>query len=375
MGLKPALLALGMLLGANAWGADECQLNLSETTVDFGLMNRAVALLPAAERLLGERRMSVTLNCPNATDMSLFYRAMAAGPERFAFTPRGSYSLHVSDALLDGQAVELGLLAGSGQPPISTGTRLRWRPEHGIVPMRAGVAVSGRSLSLQIETSAWASEAASQVNDAVTWDTSGVFDAINAGRSRELRLQARFAPAACTPSLSGGGTVAFGKLSVLDLNMDKETALPARPLVVNVACDAPSSFTLRMGDNRLGSATGAADDTTFGLGLDARQNKIGRYRLVFDPTRTTADSWAQLFRTDSATGTSAWSSASASPLAISTSRYLGFSSSVGSTSGPVPIQQLSATTSLEAVIAPLGSLDLGSEVRLDGAATLELHYL
>ena len=375
MGLKPALLSASLLLGANAWGMDECQLNLSETAVDFGLVNRAVPQTLAAEHLLGERRLSLTLNCPNPTDLSLFYRGLAAGAERFQFTSRGSYSLRTSDALLDGQAVELGLLPGSGQPPVSSGATLRWRPEHGIVPMRGGVPVSGRSLSLQLHVSAWASKDALRVSDTVTWDTSGVFDAINAGRSRELRLQARFAPAACTPSLSNGGTVAFGKLSVMDLSVDKETALPARPLVVSVACDAPTAFTLRLQDNRQGSATGPGDDTTYGLGLDAQQQKIGRYRLVFDPARTTADSFPGLYRTDSPTGAAPWSSASANPLAIGASRFLGFSTSAGSTSGPVPIQQLSATTSLEAVIAPLGTLDLGSEVRLDGAATLELNYL
>ena len=375
MSLKPVLLSLSLLLGANAWGADECQLNLSESVLDFGLMNRAVALVPAAERLLGERRLSLTLNCPNSTDMSLFYRAMAAGAERFTFTERGSYSLRVSDAVLDGQAVELGLLAGSGQPAVSTGASLRWRPEHGIVPMRAGVPVSGRSLSLQLEANAWASEAASRVNDAVTWETTGVFDAINAGRSRDMRLQAHFAPAACTPSLSNGGTVSFGKLSVMDLNMHKETALPNRSLVVGVTCDAPTAFTLRLKDNREGSATGNSDETTYGLALDAKGQKIGRYALIFDPMRATADSFAQLYRTDSPTGKAPWSSASASPLAIGANRHLGFNASAGSTGGPDPIQQLSATASLEAVLAPLGSLDLGSEVHLDGAATLELNYL
>lgn len=374
MGVKPVLLSLGLLLGANAWG-DECQLSLSDTALDFGLMNRAVALVPSAERLLGDRRLSLTLNCTVPTDMSLFYRGIAAGAERFQFTPRGSYSLRVSDALLDGQAVELGLLAGSGQPAVSTGASLRWRPEHGVVPMRAGVPVSGRSLSLQLEASAWASEAASRVNDAVTWETSGVFDAVSTGRSRELRLQARFAPAACTPSLSNGGTVDFGKLSVMDLHMDKETALTARPLGVSVACDAPSAFTLRLQDNRQGSATGNSDETTYGLGLDAKGQKIGRYALVFDPLRATADSFTQLYRTDSPTGKAPWSSSSASPLAIGANRHLGFNANAGSTSGPDPIQQLSATASLEAVLAPLGSLDLGSEVRLDGAATLEINYL
>lgn len=375
MGLKPVLFSLSLLLGANAWGADECQLTLSDTTLDFGLMNRAVALAPATERLLGERRVHLHLNCSNPTDMSLFYRGLAAGAERFQFTERGSYSLRVSDAVLDGQSVELGLFASNGQPPISTGATLGWRPGYGIVPIRGAVPVTGRSLSLQLEASAWASEAASRVNDAVTWDTSGVFDAVHAGRSRELRLQARFAPAACTPSLSNGGTVDLGKLSVMDLNQDKDTPLRAQPVVVNVTCDAPTRFSLRLQDNRQGSATGPADETLYGLGLDAKQQKIGRYRLLFDPARTTADSAPQLYRTDSPTGALPWSSASASPMAIGASRHLGFSASAGSTSGPEAIQTLNATASLQAVLAPLGTLDLGSEVRLDGAATLELNYL
>ncbi|TFY92837.1 DUF1120 domain-containing protein [Pseudomonas kairouanensis] len=375
MGLNPVLLALGLLSSATTWAADECQLNLSDTALDFGLMNRAVAGVPAAERLLGERRVSLTLNCPDPADLSLFYRALGAGAERFAFTERGSYSLHVSHALLDGQAVELGLLAGRGQPAVSSGTSLAWRPEHGIVPMRAGVPASGRNLSVQLEIRAWASEQASRVNDAVTWETSGVFDALNTGRTRDMRLQARFAPAACTPSLSGGGTVDFGKLSVMDLDMHKDTLLAARPLVISVACDAPTAFTLRLQDNRQGSATGPGDETRYGLGLDAKGQKIGRYAVIFDPLRVTADHFAQLYRTDSPTGDAPWSSASASPLAIGANRHLGFSASAGSTGGPDPIQQLSATASLEAVIAPLGSLDLGSEVRLDGSATLEINYL
>lgn len=375
MGLKPALFCLSLLLGPHAWGADECQLNLSEPSLDFGLMNRAVALAPSAERLLGERSVRLHLSCPTPTDMSLFYRGLGASAERFRFTERGSYSLRVSDAVLDGQSVEVGLLTGSGQPPLSSGTTLQWRPEHGIVPLRGGMPVTGRNLSLLLEASAWASTAASQVNDAITWNTSGVFDAIHAGRSRELRLQARFAPAACTPSLSNGGAVEFHKLSVMDLNVDKDTPLRAQPLVVTVNCDAPTRFSLRLQDNRQGSATGPADETTYGLGLDAKQQKIGRYRLLFDPARTTADNLPQLYRTDSASGALPWSSASPSPMAIAAGRHLGFSASAGSTSGPDAIQTLSASASLEAVLAPLNALDLGSEVRLDGAATLELIYL
>lgn len=118
MSAKHLLYALSLvLLSSAAWGAEECQLNLSQAQLDFGLMNRSVPFTLAPERLLGERRLSLTLNCPQPTDMSVFYRGLGAGPERFRFTEHGSYRLRVSDAVLDGQAVELGLIAGQGQPP------------------------------------------------------------------------------------------------------------------------------------------------------------------------------------------------------------------------------------------------------------------
>lgn len=376
MGLKHALYPLSLLLlGSQAWAAQECQLNLSQAQLDFGLMNRAVPLLAATERLLGERRLSLTLNCPQPTDMSLFYRSLGADTERFRFTEHGSYGLRVSEALLDGQPVELGLIAGQGQAPAIVGTQLAWQPGHGLVPIRGGVAVTGHNLSLQIDASAWADESATRVRDAVTWDTAGLFDALAAGRSRELRLQARFAPAACTPTLSNGGHVELGKLSVSDLNIDKETPLAPRPLSLSVTCDAPTAFAVRMQDNRQGSATGTGDQSVYGLGLDARQQKIGRYRLLFDPTHIIADSFSQVFSTDSATAGLPWSSASSRIAAVSANRYLGFSATSGSTGGPTAIQNLNATLNLEAVIAPLGSLDLGNEVRLDGSGTLEITYL
>lgn len=371
--MKTVLWSL-LLLSGHAWAAQECQLNLSETRLDFGLMNRAVALVPGSERLLGERRLSLTLNCVQPTDMRLFYRGPGAGTERFRFTERGSYSLLVREAVLDGQAVELGLLAAGGQSPVTTATTLAWRPEHGVVPMRNGEAVAGQSLSLQIEASAWAHEAALRVRDAVTWDTSGLFDATGAGRSRELNLVARFAPAACTPSLSGGGNVELGKLSVIDLDPHSETPVAPKSVMLSVACDAPTTFAVRMQDNRSGSATGNADETFYGLGLDAKQQKIGRYRLIVDPARITADSFAQVYRTDSATGGLPWSSASAATQAIGAKRYLGFAAAAGSIGGPDAIQHLNATLSVEAVLAPRNMLDLSNEIRLDGSGTLEIHY-
>lgn len=361
-------------LAGNAQAEDECRLDLSESRLDFGLMNRAIPQTPAPERLLGERRLSLTLNCPQPGNMSLFYRGLASGTERLRFTEGGSYRLQVRDGVLDGRAVELGLLAGSGQAPGVIGSTLNWRAEHGIVPMQGGQPVNGRSFSVQIEVSAWAREEATRVRDAVTWETSGLFDAAASGRSRELHLQARFAPAACTPSLSNGGTVDFGKLSVNDLNSDRDTALPARQLALAVTCDGPTPFALHMQDNRPGSATGGVDETSYGLGLDARQQKIGRYYLSVNPPQVTADNLPQVYRTDSTTAGLAWSSANSNPIPIAANSLLGFTATAGSTGGPDALTNVSALLNLNAFIAPLQTLDLSSEIRLDGSATLEITY-
>ncbi|HEF4757828.1 TPA: DUF1120 domain-containing protein [Pseudomonas putida] len=358
-----------------AWAsADDCQLNLSQPVLDYGLMNRAIRPGSEPERTLGERQLSLNLNCSTSVDMSLFYRAMAATAKRFHFAERGSYQMRIRDAVLDGQSVDIGLIAASGQAPVETSSNLIWRPEHGVVPVKAGTPVQGRSFSAQLELTAWVQEQGMQVRDAVTWETTGAFDAVAAGRSREATLRARFAPAACEPVLSNGGLVDFGKISKTDLNADKSTRLPPRSLMLRVGCDAPTSFALVMHDNRSGSAT-VNSEIYYGLGMDSRNNKIGLYSLNIDPASASADSFARLYRTDSTTGGTGWSTSSASPIPIGQNSYLGFTDSAGSSAGPVMIQNLNTSVTVDAVIAPTNSLDLSSAINLDGAGTIEIIYL
>jgi hypothetical protein len=358
-----------------AWAsADDCQLNLSQPVLDYGLMNRAIRADSTAERNLGERRLSLNLSCSSSTDMSLFYRAMAVTANRFHFAERGSYQMRIRDAVLDGQSVELGLIAAAGQTPALIASDVIWRPEYGVVPVQAGVPLRGRNFSAQLELTAWVQEQGMQVRDAMTWEATGVFDAVAAGRSREATLRARFAPAACEPALSNGGVVDFGTLTINDLNADKPTRLPPRSLNLRVGCDAPTAFALIMHDNRAGSATDDSDGQ-YGLGTDSRNNKIGFFSLNINPANASADTFARLYRTDSAGINAAWSSASANPIALAKTRYLSFTDSAGSAAGPAMIQNFNTIVTVDAVIAPLKNLDLSNAVDLDGAGTIEIIYL
>lgn len=372
--LALAPLALSGYTALASAATDDCQFNLSQPVLDYGLMNRALRPDSAPERNLGERQLSLSLNCSQPTDMSLFYRALAATAERFHFAERGSYQIRIRDAVLDGQPVELGLIAGVGQSPAASASNLIWRPAHGVVPVQAGVPLQGRSFSAQLELTAWVQEQGMQVRDAVTWDVSGVFDAVGAGLAREATLRARFAPAACEPALSNGGVVDLGTLSAKDLNSDKSSRLPPKSLALSVSCDAPTTFALIMHDNRSGSAT-TSSEGYYGLGTDNRNNKIGMYSVSVEPTGTRADSFARVYQTRSTTGGGTWSTSSINALSIGQTGYLGFTDSVGNSSGPVLIQNLSTTLTVDVVIAPTNSLDLSSAIDLDGAGTIEIIYL
>ncbi|NWC94505.1 MULTISPECIES: DUF1120 domain-containing protein [unclassified Pseudomonas] len=368
-----AILLLGIASSAQAM--DECQLNLSESLLDFGQLSRTARHNPAGQHLVGERRLSLTLNCPQPTDLSLFYRGLAAGAERLRFTERGTYQIQLSDAVVDGQAVELGLLSAPGQAPTDTRAALNWLPGYGIAPVRAGAVVPGKSLALQLTISAWADAGATLVQDATTWEASGLIDAINTGRARELSLRARVVPAACVPTLSNGGLVSYGRLSAKELNVDKETWLATKTLLFSVACDAATAFAVRMQDNRNGSATGGTDETAYGLDLDGAGNKIGRFYVLADPANFSADTLATLYRTDSTTAGRAWSNASAQTIPLGANSYLGFTDRAGDNGGPVSIQNLSGSLHIRAVLAPSQTLDLRNVVQLNGSGTIEIIYL
>ena len=370
-------LCMWLLLGiaGTAQALEECQLNVSEAQVDFGLMNRLAQHDGAPERLLGERRLSVNVNCPQAGDLSLFYRALAATPQRLQFTEHGSYAIEVGNAVLDGRAVELGLLTAAGQPPVMSATVLEWRPGHGIAPIEQGAVLMGKTLSLQLTLRAWAGVAAIQARDATTWEVSGMLYGASHGRYRELTLRAHFAPVTCLPTLSDHGVVDYGTLYAKDLSATNETPLPTRTLRLNVSCDAPIRFGLRMKDNRDGSATGGTDETAYGLDLDASRNKIGRFYLTIDPGEFSADSFPTLYRTDSTSNGVAWSSSTARQIPMAANSLLGFTDKTGVTTGPVSMQTLTGTMRIKTYLAPMQSLDLRDVVRINGSGTLEIVYL
>ncbi|TFY92625.1 DUF1120 domain-containing protein [Pseudomonas kairouanensis] len=197
---------------------------------------------------------------------------------------------------------------------------------------------------------------------------------VHAASTVDLAVKGLITPMACTPLLSSGGLVDFGKISRNDLNLTNGTRLPHKYLTLTVTCNAAGRYALRMRDNRDGTAH-VNSEIFYGLGLDTAGNKIGVYSVSFDPKQTVVDDLAVVYGTESTTGGLAWRTSNLNPIDIGSRSLLGFTDVVGSVAGPSAIQTLTSTLTLEATINARQNLDLSVETPMDGSATLEVVYL
>ncbi len=68
--------------------------------------------------------------------------------------------------------------------------------------------------------------------------------AVQAASQVDLAVTGRLTPTACTPLLSNGAVIDYGKISRQDLNVDKGTRLPIKPLQVRIACNGAQPLRL-----------------------------------------------------------------------------------------------------------------------------------
>ncbi|MFK8332858.1 DUF1120 domain-containing protein [Pseudomonas sp. BJa5] len=354
--------------------AADCQLQLGPAPIDYGIVDRS-RLEPGSPGLpLARKTAQLTLNCASSEDLSLFFAASALDNQRFELAASGHYRLQASQALVDGERVELARLDHPGATPGPAMATLDWQPHAGIVPLKAGKPVQGRSLSLTLAVEGELAAKAFEVREAKQQRATGEFHAPQLASTAELALHWQIQPAACTPTLSQGGIVDYGRITSQSLNSDRRTRLPTRQLSLSIQCDSPARYALRMHDNRDGSSL-VNSLIFYGLGYDASDNRIGLYEVQFDPQHITADQLPRVFLTQSTAGGIGWSDSGSAPRSIADTTVLGFSDEAMTTKGPVAIRNLNATLDIMPVIAPTNELDNRQDIPLDGSGTLEIIYL
>lgn len=356
-----------------AQATDECRLTVNESAVDFGRFNRIVMAARAGEAPLGQRVLMLTLSCPQPRDLTLHFRAITAGIDRFGFPGTGgaTYTLSASDAVLDGEAVSLGLVEGDGAPPSVIAPRLLWRPERGLVPVRAGQPAEGSALSMRLEIEGWIRTDSVSVRDASHWQSDGLIEAVEANASHDLAVQFDVIPAACTPRVSGGGVLDFGRISVGDLAAHGETSLPPRRAALEVTCDGPALFALRAIDNKVGTANSTAT-LDYGLGL-AGSAKIGRFTMIAPLAGVTLDGSVARVAHWSFDNGGNWGQ-NPSLAHFSHDRLVGLSKTPSETS-PSMITNATVPIDVSPVIADKVTLPVSDVISFDGHVTFEVVYL
>jgi hypothetical protein len=133
--------------------AEECQLNLSESQMDFGrVIPPGSNSVPNenSQHTLGKRIISLTANCAPASKLVLVLQGAQLGAD-FKFAKQGQTNVVLSHALLDGRSVDLAVVKSPGETPASANSSLTPAPGDMIIPVSGGVPAAGAVWSMQIE--------------------------------------------------------------------------------------------------------------------------------------------------------------------------------------------------------------------------------
>ncbi|MBJ2284315.1 DUF1120 domain-containing protein [Pseudomonas sp. MF6755] len=186
-----------------------------------------------------------------------------------------------------------------------------------------------------------------------------------AASSVDLTVKGLITPSACTPTLSNGGAVDYGKISAKDLKVDQQTFLDSQTVQFTVTCDAATLMAMEAKDNREGSDANN-DEMEFGLGLINGTEKLGGMELrMLNPV---ADS-VPVATIGSYDGGVTWG----------TERNLMrnnlIAPAVAGVNTPIPVQLWTADLNVMPFIAKTSGLTLTNEVAIDGSVTLTVRYL
>lgn len=192
-----------------------------------------------------------------------------------------------------------------------------------------------------------------------------------AASSVDLTVTGLIVPSACTPTLSQGGVVDYGRLAAKDLKVDTMTTLPRVNLQLGVNCAGPTLFALRGRDNRAGTAYDDDRENTFGLGLINGDQRLGNYFLIIDTPVSPGVALYPLMSLNN--GESWWQFPDGTWL--SPNQMSAFGNSEAGLPAPVALQTVTSALNVYTYIAPTSGLTLTEEVALDGSATVELFYL
>ncbi|SEB04315.1 DUF1120 domain-containing protein [Paraburkholderia sartisoli] len=198
--------------------------------------------------------------------------------------------------------------------------------------------------------------------------------------SVDLKITGTIVPPSCTPTLSGGGTVDFGRIPAASLSATAFKNAGTKTTTLNLTCDAPTRVALQIIDDRSGTTVPGlmstingyltTDPAQFGLGSVSGKN-IGSYTMFLQTPNVMPGSYTGFSR--SANNGASWVSLGQN-FRMTAGNLLSWSNTNGGT--PVAITSVTQRIDVQVGLNKTGNLpDLKQEVPLDGMATFSVVYL
>ncbi len=188
----------------------------------------------------------------------------------------------------------------------------------------------------------------------------------------DVTLTGTLTPSACTPSLSNGGVIDYGRLSIDDLESPPIPAyqLPTKHIDMAIQCAAPTTFALINSDNRVESLppTDTPQPGRFGLGKHQGE-PVGYMHIQATSAMADGTSSRPIHSSD---GGQTWTRYDGTFWRSQTSpdARVAFGTIPD---GPAAAQNL--TTTLQIIGRVQKALDYSSDVQIDGSTTFEIRYL
>lgn len=212
--------------------------------------------------------------------------------------------------------------------------------------------------------------------------------AANAASTALLKVTGLLSVAACTPTLSGGGTVDYGRIHLADLSSTGTNQLGTKNISLTITCPAATKAGWTITDdhadthpgasvitiNNADAANGSVSDTSmsYGVGKTTGGVKIGAYSIFTDISNVTADG----VKVDAISGTAVsptWQKTTTGIIKNGNAEVM----TVAATGSTAPLAFTTSIFPLKTSLAiqSTAALAVTDDTNLDGQATITVKYL
>ncbi|MCS2167441.1 hypothetical protein [Scandinavium manionii] len=150
---------------------DDCQITLSQATVDLRTLRKEEAIKSAQGwNKMSEKDVNVSVFCPSSRQMAVFFGGAAGEQGRFKFGTQSGVAMNISQLTLDGQHYSIAKTTNPGSfLPDGSGAESQLIHNHqGIMPITGNTVARGQQLNFTLTVTPLLKDGEFQVTDRTT---------------------------------------------------------------------------------------------------------------------------------------------------------------------------------------------------------------